>query len=104
MKPKPSRKAKAPGKKNPPAIRVVWPGDGASVVSVAGSFNGWNPAVSPMHRRKDSAGWEIDLDLAPGIYEYLIVVDGNWCYDPENPRLVPNPYGGMNSVLVVKNE
>jgi len=42
------------------------------------------------------------LHLAPGTYQYRYVVDGEWRADPANPRFVPGPVGGRNSLLVVR--
>jgi hypothetical protein len=39
--------------------------------------------------------------LAPGTYEYCLVVDGQWMPDPLAKETVPNPFGGRNSVLKV---
>ena len=45
--------------------------------------------------------WLKELALAPGVYEYLLVADGKWLPDPLAGRAVPNPFGGVNSVLIV---
>ena len=39
--------------------------------------------------------------MAPGTYEYCLVVDGKWMPDPLARETVPNPFGGSNSVLKV---
>jgi hypothetical protein len=39
--------------------------------------------------------------LAPGTYEYCLVVDGKWMLDPLARESVPNPFGGRNSILKV---
>jgi hypothetical protein len=39
--------------------------------------------------------------LLPGIYEYCLVVDGQWMPDPLARETIPNPFGGRNSVLKV---
>lgn len=41
------------------------------------------------------------MALAPGTYEYLFVVDGQWTPDPSALEVVPNPFGGCNSILKV---
>ena len=46
--------------------------------------------------------WTRDLSLLPGRYEYSLVVDGHWKPDPSCPEKVDNPFGGLNSVLVVQ--
>jgi 1,4-alpha-glucan branching enzyme len=71
----------------------------ASDVKVAGTFNSWAPA--PLEKDTDGV-FHTTLKLAPGKYEYRFVVDGTWMADPANSDNVPNPYGGVNSVLTVK--
>lgn len=79
----------------------------AGAVSVAGTFNGWDPSATPLTRRADGT-WAATLDLAPGRHEYKFVVDGQWCCEPgceepHNgcPHCVPNPFGTMNRVIEV---
>ncbi len=72
-------------------------------VFVAGSFNDWRPAVTPMIPM--GCGWWVKgLVLPPGRYEYRLVVDGQSIPDPNAAELAPNPDGGGNSVLVVPSE
>jgi 1,4-alpha-glucan branching enzyme len=67
-------------------------------VSLAGSFNDWQP--SPL--QGDGSGrWSVELSLAPGDYEYLFVIDDCWLPDPACAEGRPNPFGGENSVLHV---
>jgi hypothetical protein len=46
--------------------------------------------------------WIKELTLPPGVYEYRIVADGEWKADPLAREANPNPFGGLNSVLEVK--
>jgi hypothetical protein len=46
--------------------------------------------------------WMKELTLAPGVYEYRIVADGEWMTDPLARETNPNPFGGLNSVLKVE--
>ena len=72
----------------------------ATHVFVAGTFNHWQPDNKPMQ----SAGpgrWVRETALAPGSYEYCLVVDGHWIPDPQSHETVANPFGGRNSVLTV---
>ena len=72
----------------------------ATTVCVAGSFNHWRPEAKALH--SDGGGrWWKETALAPGSYEYCLVVDGQWMPDPMARDTVPNPYGGRNSVLNV---
>jgi hypothetical protein len=72
----------------------------ATTVSVAGTFNGWHPTTKPMHP-SGNGHWLKETALAPGIYEYCLVVDGQWMPDPMAIDAVPNPFGGKNSILKV---
>lgn len=45
--------------------------------------------------------WLKELVLAPGVYEYRLVVDGEWMPDPRVSEGVPNPFGETNSLLTV---
>jgi 1,4-alpha-glucan branching enzyme len=79
--------------------------DGAEGIFLAGSFNDWDPACTPMERQGDGS-WKAELELAPGRYEYKFIVDGTWCCEPcrpdvESPDCVPNPFGSMNRVIEV---
>jgi 1,4-alpha-glucan branching enzyme len=71
----------------------------ARQVEIAGTFNNWAPA--PLEKGADGA-FHATLSLPPGTYEYRFIVDGTWVQDPANSDTVPNPYGGVNSVLTVK--
>ena len=72
----------------------------ARKVSIAGSFNDWRPEAGEM-AAMGSGHFVKDIDLAPGTYEYRLVVDGKWITDPKCPRTAPNPFGEANSLLVV---
>ncbi len=79
-------------------FRAVRPG--ARVVAVAGTFNNWSPSSTPLIAGGDGQ-WSVDLALAPGVYEYRLVVDGEWVADPLASESMPNPFGGCNSVIRV---
>jgi len=72
----------------------------ARTVSVAGTFNEWHPTTKSMHP-SGNGHWLKETALAPGAYEYCLVVDGEWMSDPLAQETVPNPFGGKNSVLKV---
>jgi len=73
----------------------------AKSVYLAGSFNNWDVVATPM--KKDESGlWKTNIKLAPGTYEYLFYVDGNWQNDPKETEFKENPFGTRNNVLVVK--
>jgi 1,4-alpha-glucan branching enzyme len=72
----------------------------ATSVCIAGSFNQWRPERKTLHS-SGAGNWWKETALAPGTYEYCLVVDGQWMPDPAARESVPNPYGGRNSVLHV---
>lgn len=73
---------------------------GARKVSVAGTFNGWDPAETPL--RKDGKGkWRVSFLLPPGRYEYRFWVDGTWQNDQRPVHCVPNAFGTWNCILIV---
>jgi 1,4-alpha-glucan branching enzyme len=72
----------------------------AKRVCVAGSFNNWKPENTPLSPAGNGR-WVGGLSVAPGRYEYLFVVDGQWLPDPNAKEVVQNPYGGKNSVMIV---
>ena len=71
------------------------------VVSVAGTFNNWNPEESRLKEKGKTGVYTAALSLSKGRYEYKFIIDGAWCVDPECPEWVPNNYGSLNSVITV---
>ena len=74
----------------------------AREVVLTGSFNGWHEHYLKM--KPSEEGWQLQLDLPPGKYEYKFLVDGKWIHDPANPDKVVNEYDTFNSVLEVTKE
>jgi 1,4-alpha-glucan branching enzyme len=72
----------------------------ATTVCIAGTFNHWQPEAKTLHPTGGGRWWK-ETVLAPGTYEYCLVVDGQWMPDPLAKDYVPNPFGGRNSVLKV---
>jgi Glycogen recognition site of AMP-activated protein kinase/Domain of unknown function (DUF3471) len=72
----------------------------ASVVVLAGTFNGWNQSQLLFGREGDE--WVCRVDLDPGVYQYKFVVDGDWLLDPSNPDTVEDEAGNVNNVIEVK--
>lgn len=84
----------------PKPAHVRFRREGVRSVFVAGTFNDWEPQRLAL-RADNKGGWETELVLPPGDYEYRFFVDGEWTDDPLACRVVPNPYGGVNAVLHV---
>ena len=72
----------------------------ATTVSIAGTFNHWQPEAKTLHSSGVGNWWK-ETSLAPGTYEYRLIVDGQWMPDPLARETVANPFGGRNSVLKV---
>ena len=72
----------------------------AKTVCIAGTFNQWQPEAKTLHS-SGAGNWWKETSLAPGTYEYCLIVDGQWIPDPRANESVPNPFGGRNSILTV---
>jgi 1,4-alpha-glucan branching enzyme len=82
------------------SVRLEFIHPTAKSVSVAGTFNDWRPGATEMVSVGDGR-WLKELVLAPGAYEYRLVVDGEWMPDPQASETASNPFGENNSVLRV---
>lgn len=72
----------------------------AKTVALSGEFNGWSVTDTPLERGDDGT-WRATVALAPGRYQYKYVLDGErWVNDP-HAESVSNPYGSVDSVIVV---
>ena len=73
----------------------------SNYVTLAGTFNGWNPVNLPM--TKTHSGWQVNIELPEGKHFYKFVVDGEWIFDPVNKET--GEFGGvLNSVLIVNSD
>lgn len=68
-------------------------------VQIAGSMTNWNPEGGTM--QEENGKWVLEMPLNPGLYQYQVVVDGEWMLDPGNPVTVDNGIGGFNSQLTI---
>ena len=83
-------------KKVPLRIRAV----GAKEVVLTGDFTQW--AKDKVRLTPAAAGeWITMLELAPGEYQYRLIVDGEWRDHSEATRRVANSFGTQNCVLIV---
>jgi len=74
--------------------------EGAREVVVTGDFTGWSREGQAL-RELRKGEWTSILELAPGEYQYRVLVDGEWRDDPMADRRVPNPYGSDNCIMIV---
>jgi hypothetical protein len=78
-KPKPYLDAVQPG-----TYRFVYRSDPGELITVAGSFNNWDPFMYEL--KEISPGfYTLTLPLAPGNFQYLFFHRGEQVLDPENP-------------------
>ncbi|QSH41974.1 glycogen-binding domain-containing protein [Lentisphaerota bacterium ZTH] len=94
-----NKKAKAPKRKR---VTFVIESEPGKTVSVAGSFNEWNPCRKVLSDKNEEGVYQGTMLLEPGTYEYKFFIDDAWCIDPRNPNFSPNEMGTLNSVLVVE--
>jgi hypothetical protein len=73
----------------------------AKEVYLVGDFNNWITHATPMKKEKNGL-WKTSLPLKPGRYEYRFFVDDNWVSDLSCSGCVPNEFGTMNCVIIVK--
>jgi hypothetical protein len=91
----------------PPAaivtVRFVLFAPEAQQVALAGTFNQWDPAATPLVRTGAPGVWATTLTLpvGGGQHQYAFVVDGaRWVADPAAPA-VDDGFGRQNSVLAL---
>jgi len=75
--------------------------EGASQVSVFGSWNGWVAGTNA--QALETGLWEtrVPRPATPQV-AYKFLVDGaQWLDDPANPRKAPDGKGGLNAVLLL---
>lgn len=72
----------------------------AKSVTVAGSFNDWDPSQHLMVKR--GGEWVCDMNLPRGEHKYKFIVDGKWKHDPGNARIEEDSAGNKNSLTVVE--
>ena len=80
-------------------VRFVLFAPEAQQVALAGTFNQWDPAGTPLVRTGTPGVWAATLILPAGQHQYAFVVDGaRWVPDPGAPA-VDDGFGRQNSVL-----
>lgn len=88
------------GKRVPPPSTEVfeWSAPEAMNVSVAGSFNNWDPNQI-MLRKTEKGSWRASVKI-PRPFTYKYVVDGEWLTEVEAPgiALEADPIGATNNV------
>ena len=83
-----------------PSVEFKLVAPDAKEVYLVGEFNDWNASQYRLRRYKHGT-YKKKLQLKPGRYQYLFLVDGEWLTDPEHLEKTPNPFGSENSVITV---
>lgn len=81
-------------------VRILAHFKDASEVTITGDFTGWARDQVRLDRGL-GPHWHATLLLAPGTYQYRLLVDGDWRDDPHAEQRVPNPFGTQNCILTV---
>lgn len=101
------RALRAPPAPRWPPLVPAWRGDsvllqfrmpGATSVALAGDWNEWRP--HPL-RSTGGEGWEGTLSLTPGVYHFVLLVDGKEWVVPAGVATVGDGMGGKTAMLVV---
>lgn len=82
-------------------VLFVQPLSAAGTMCVAGEFNAWSMTATPMKRNETLGVFEVCVPCPIGKNSYRLVLDGRWATDPYNKATEVNPYGELNSVIVV---
>jgi len=76
----------------------------AHTVAIAGDFNNWDPQTNTLEDPEGDGIWTGTLNLEPGRYEYMFVMDGEkWFPDPNALRYVKDGFGNKNAILEINN-
>ena len=74
----------------------------ADSVALCGDFNDWS-AEATVLKRGDDGTWQVSVPLEPGrSYRYRYLLDGERWENGQADRYEPNPYGDVDSVIVVE--
>ena len=100
---KPNEPAAMP-KTRPGVFSNIQPAVLGERIGITGDFNHWHAAGLQLNRLEgamDEAMVGIEVPVSPGLVRYRLVVDGEQCLDPSNPRLGEGPDGRPCSVVEI---
>ena len=76
----------------------------AQTIAVAGDFNGWNTSANQLEDPDGDGIWTGKMQLEPGRYEYMLVIDNSkWVTDPNAKVYANDNFGSNNAVLFINN-
>lgn len=82
---------------SPPTVHFRLETVEASRVQLTGDLTDWQPVA--MQRTDD--GWELRLAVAPGLYRFGFLVDGNWYLPADADGRTTDDWGGEQATLLV---
>ena len=83
----------------PVRVRFHLQAKGARRVSLVGSFNQWGANGIVLDPVSDGTTFAGTVELPPGTYEYMFVVDGRWVTDPAAEERRDDGFGRQNALL-----
>jgi hypothetical protein len=97
----PPRSSRPDPLKGPPgSLSFFFKGPPGETVSVAGSFNGWDPFMYELKEGPDGV-YTLNIPLPPGRYQYIFFHRGRRYLDPNNPNRVYSRDGKAASEIVI---
>jgi hypothetical protein len=84
----------------PGGLNFSFRGPPGETVSVAGSFNGWDPFMYEL-REGPPGTYTLHIPLPPGRYQYVFFHRGQRYVDPYNPNRVYSREGNVASEIVI---
>ena len=97
----PRETAHSPLKGPPGGLSFLFKGPPGETVSVAGSFNGWDPFMYEL-LESSPGNYSIHIPLPPGKYQYVFFHRGQRYLDPYNANRVYSREGNAASEIVIQ--
>ena len=73
-------------------------------VAIAGDFNEWSQDKNALNDDDADGLWTITLNLKPGQYKYMFVVNSfMWVSPPDALEYIDDGFGNLNGILEIKN-
>ena len=85
----------------PGSLNFNFKGPPGETVTVAGSFNGWDPFMYEL-KESPAGTYSLNIPLPPGRYQYVFFHRGERYVDPNNPSRVYSRDGKAASEIVIQ--
>lgn len=85
----------------PGTLRFSYETEPGQIITVAGSFNAWDPFMYELHEERPGQ-YLLTLPLPSGIHRYVFIHKGERILDPNNPRKVYTRDGKIASEAVIQ--